>query len=220
MANLPLDHSPTQHNEDQEPVLTSRRDLLRGAVSIVAGASVPLMAASPVQSAPATPASPTAHAAWHTFECGLANALAELKEDEFLFVSPKRGPLFVQFLDQGVHGLRAEAVSNVYLDEDAQLSPAACTRLVALGWHAPTSGSDEGDGPWPTDIDGSSNFFLDAPPPVPYSVLAKLAVGTLREVYRTGHPGGLHYAAGSLEDASASLRFPALGLKRKEREAW
>ena len=66
------------------------------------------MAASPVQSAPATPASPTAHAAWHTFECGLANALAELKEDEFLFVSPKRGPLFVQFLDRAIPAFEFE----------------------------------------------------------------------------------------------------------------
>jgi hypothetical protein len=220
MANRqPLDSvSPTtQLDADQEPTQTSRRDLLRGAVSIVAGASVPVSTASAMEVAPVIAASPTAKAAWQTFEVALADALAALDEDEFLIVSCKRVNRFVQFLDQGAHGIRMETVSNVYLRDGDRLSGSARRRLPALGWHEPTIGSDEGEGPSSTDIDGSSNYFRDAPPPVPYAVLARIAAATFREVFGMGHPGELEYDAGSVDDGGVSLRFPALGLKRSKR---
>lgn len=135
----------------------------------------------------------------------------------YVIVSSKRVNRFVQFVAQGSHGMRVEAVSNEYLDADAKLSSVARERLAALGWHAPTSGPEDDTADSPTDIDGSSNYFLDAPQPVPYARLAQLAVATLREVSGIGHPGELAYDAGSTEDPDVSLRFPALGVKLSRR---
>ena len=119
----------------------------------------------------------------HTFEIALADALAHLGEDELLTVSPKRSNRFVQVLDQGAHGIRMETTSNLYLSGTERLSGSARRRLPAIGWHEPTSGSDEDDGPSPADIDGSSNYFRDAPRPVPYPVLARISAATFREVF-------------------------------------
>jgi hypothetical protein len=213
----PLDtDSTTATPSGTHPALPSRRDLLRRAVTIVAGAAVPLSADSTAKAVPALSASPTAEVAWQKLERGLVSALADLDEDDFIIVSSKRTNHFVQFVAQGSHGMRAEAVSNTYLDGSARLSRAASERLVALGWRAPTSGQDPGDVS-PADIDGSSNFFVDATPPVPFAHLAQLGVASLREVYRVGHPGELQYDAGSTEDADVVLGFPALNLKRTNR---
>jgi hypothetical protein len=221
MANRPtrtnLPEFPAVPESDSGSTLTSRRDLLRGALTgIVVGASVPvspLSSASMAPTASVAPAVPTARAAWHTFEQALMGALTNLDEDEYLIVSSKKANHFVQFMAEGSFGLRSEAVSNVYLTAGAKLSSNASSALVALGWHAPTSGREEGDGPSPADIDGSSNFFLDSAHPIDYASLARLAVATLRQVYRIGHPGELEYSAGSTVDGGAALRFP-LGIKR------
>jgi hypothetical protein len=94
----------------------------------------------------------------------------------------------VQFLDQGAHGIRMETTSNVYLTGSERLSGSAHRRLPAIGWHEPTSGSGEGERPSPTDIDGSSNYYRDAPRPVSYPVLARIAAATFREVFAWAIP--------------------------------
>ena len=214
----PLDPDSTINspNEDANSTLTSRRDLLLGAVSMVAATAVPASAANPSGAAAAIPPSPTAKAAWHAFEVSLAEALADLDEDEFLTISPKGSNRFVQFLDQGAHGIRMETTSNVYLTGTERLSGSARRRLPAIGWHEPTSGSDEGTGPSLVDIEGSSNYFRDAPRPVPFPVLARIVAATFRE-FSIGLPGELEYDSGSVEDPDVALKFPALGLKRARR---
>jgi hypothetical protein len=61
--------------------------------------------------------------------------------------------------------------------------------------------------------DGSSNYFLDLARPVPYDLLAGLAVITFKEVFGVAHPGELEYNAFSTD--RMSVRFPHLGLKRR-----
>ena len=109
----PTADSDSTIKQPDDSTLTSRRDLLRGAVSIVAAASLPVGTATATEVETVIPPSPTAKAAWQTFEAALAASLAELDEDEFLSISPKRSPRLVQFLDQGAHGMRAETTSNV-----------------------------------------------------------------------------------------------------------
>ena len=113
MANRPpLDPDSNTSQHESEPTLTSRRDLLLGAVSMVAATAVPASAANPSDAAAAIPPSPTAKAAWHAFEVSLADALAHLDEDEFLTISPKHSNRFVQFLDQGAHGIRRRRATS------------------------------------------------------------------------------------------------------------
>lgn len=61
--------------------------------------------------------------AWETFTRELAVALEALNEDEFLVLIVKQKNYFVQFAAQGSFGMRAEAVSNLYLPDGRHLSP-------------------------------------------------------------------------------------------------
>ncbi|MEP7246004.1 MAG: hypothetical protein ABI885_20310 [Gammaproteobacteria bacterium] len=151
---------------------------------------------------------PDSAAAWRTLKIELARALADLNEDDFVIVSSKRGNQFVQFIGQGAHGMRAEAVSNDYLDELHQLSREALATLEALGWHAPTH-DRSADGRRPAD--GSPNFFLDVRTPVAYARIAALAVHTLWAAFGIRHPGELEYLAFS--DGQGRIRIPRLKLK-------
>jgi len=110
--------------------------------------------------------------------------------------------------------MRVEAVGNAYLAPAARLTDESLASMVAMGWHAPTFQPDDESGE-PTD--GSPNFFLDAARPVPYGQLAALAVRTLREIFRVGHPGLLKYMAGCSAEKHVSIRFPSLGIKREVR---
>jgi hypothetical protein len=130
--------------------------------------------------------------AWAKFERALAKAIGELNGDEFLVICSKHDNRFVQFAGQGPFGMRAEAVSNAYLDAQERLSAMASDALIRLGWQPPTYvPEDESDNP----VDGSPNFFLDIAPPVPWDRLAALAVVTLRDVFGIGHPGLIAYDA-------------------------
>ena len=116
----------------------------------------------------------------------------------------KHGSTFVQFADQGPYGLRAEAVSNTFLDGPERLSESACDELVGLGWQPPTHDSDaEREQP----VDGSPNFHLDVAPPVPCDRLAALAVVTLRDVFASS-PWAREIRA--FADDGARLRFEYL----------
>jgi hypothetical protein len=164
-------------------------------------------------------AAPSVEQSWRTFRLHLAVALADLAEDEYLVVSYKYKATnyFIQFAAQGAQGMRAEAVSNSYIEPSAQLSSKACQHLLALGWNAPTYVPQPGVAEPP---EGSSNFYLDAAPPVPYRTLAALGVETLRQVYRVRYPGELQYTAWADEGMSEgmSIRFPLLRIKRVARD--
>lgn len=146
--------------------------------------------------------------AWKRFACELAIALRGLEEDEWLVLSLKRRNRFVQFMNQGGAGFRAEAVSDFYLADGDHLSEHDHGTLLELGWGAPTHLPDEfGHRP-----DGSPNYFLDLANPTPLDELALLAVNTLLHVYGAEHPHALEYSTGSQE--SVSIRFPNLGIRR------
>jgi hypothetical protein len=146
--------------------------------------------------------------AWKQFAYELAQALSALEEDEWLILSVKNRQRFVQFMNQGGAGYRAEAVSDFYLSDDERLSEWDRGALLELGWGAPTNLPDEfGYSP-----DGSPNYYLDLAKPAPLNELALLAVNTLIHVYGAEHPNALEYATGSEE--KASIRFPNLGIRK------
>jgi hypothetical protein len=153
------------------------------------------------------PRQPKTADAWERFEHELALALAALEEDEWLILSLKQRQRFVQFVNQGDAGLRAETVSDYYLEEGDQLSDGDRALLLKLGWDAPTNLPDAfGYRP-----DGSPNYFVDLAHPVPCDELAALAVATLKTVHGAVHPGVLEYATGGF---GAGPRFPNLGIRR------
>jgi len=142
------------------------------------------------------------------FAYELGNALRGLEEDEWLILSLKKRNRFVQFMNQGGAGYRAEAVSDFYLGDEDRLSERDHDLLLELGWDAPTNLPDEfGHRP-----DGSPNYFLDLANPVPLDELAILAVNTLVSVYGAEHPNALEYSTGS--EHKASIRFPNLGIRQ------
>jgi hypothetical protein len=153
---------------------------------------------------------PRADEAWSRFTEQLCEAIGALEEDEFLIVSIKRSNRFVQFAGQGRFGMRAEATSNFYLPERESLGDAQHASLLGLGWCAPTNLPDEIE-PGPHRPDGSPNYFLDVAAPVPFDMLAIIAVETLTGVYGALHPLELEYTAFS--EGGTSIRFPALGIR-------
>lgn len=148
--------------------------------------------------------------AWKRFVCELAIALRGLEEDEWLILSLKRRNRFVQFMNQGGAGFRAEAVSDFYLEDGDHLSEHDRGALLELGWDAPTNLPDELE----RRPDGSPNYFLDLANPVPLDELALLAVNTLLHVHGAEHPNALEYSTGSQD--RTSIRFPNLGIRRAQ----
>ena len=161
---------------------------------------------------------PKADEEWARFASDLAACLSVLEEDEYLILSYKRANLFVQFAGQGNFGMRAEAVSNVYITpRRAMLSAEQYQKMVGLGWEPPTEFPPSETG-LPPDIDGSPNFFLDLANPVDFDRAAQLAVATFRGIYRIRHPEMLQYKAFCSVDNSP-IRFPTLRLKMEPRTA-
>ncbi|MFX1761438.1 hypothetical protein PWP93_02350 [Paraburkholderia sp. A1RI-2L] len=148
---------------------------------------------------------------WARFSADLALILSDLDEDEFLIISTKKTGLYVQFAAQGKFGMRAEAVSNNYVDDET-LPHDARVVMHDLGWNSPTKLPARAD-PEGHTSDGSPNFFIDAASPVPYEAIASLAVVTLRFVFRVGHPGELKYR--SFGDKADSIRLPTLRIARE-----
>ena len=82
---------------------------------------------------------------WAGLETRLAKALACLEDGHFLILSTRNDdPYYVQFAAGGPQGMRAEAVSNRFLEGWRRLDRTAEDRLRRLGWRPPT---DIGDGP-------------------------------------------------------------------------
>ncbi len=145
--------------------------------------------------------------AWEPYSMTLAQTLGALSDGQYLVLECKDRPGFVQFVVHGVHGLRAELVSNYYLPAEAQLTPESIEAVTALGWHPPT-GSPEESTP-EQDPDGSANFFRDWPLPVPFIEVARLAVDSLVEVMAVPHPRYLRYQA--FTGGGSAILLPALG---------
>ncbi len=120
----------------------------------------------------------------------------------------KTGWYYVQFAIES-DLVRAEAVSNGYLDAIHKLSDQGCSKLLELGWNPPTHLPGQADGP----IQGSPNFFVDVRMPVPYGAIAILATDTLRRIYGVQNLGELEYK--SFARDGTSIRFPDLGIARR-----
>ena len=165
---------------------------------------------SPLHSAPRQPVTSKA---WRQFADRLLVSLCALEEDEFLVLQVKGTDRYVQFMDQGAFGLRAESVSDFYLSEGDHLSEEDYRILLNLGWHAPTRLPEI----FGHDFDGSSNYYLDLARPVSMEDVAVMAVLTFIHVHRAGHPGRLEYDARSL--TGQSIRLPTLGIRRRAMEA-
>lgn len=154
---------------------------------------------------------PPVSRAWAPFTRALADVLAVLGDDQFLILSGKSRNVFVQFACQGPQGLRAEAVSNAYLEPEEALDRAALARLRTLGWRQPSGPAEWTDTPEKCP-DGSPNFFREWPVPVPVADAAALAVTTLREIYGIPHPSFLVYTA--FERGGRALLLPTLRVGR------
>lgn len=149
---------------------------------------------------------------WKPVEQELARTLDLLEEGQFVIVNAPVGGgawAFVQFVDQGIYGMRAEATSNTYLPPVAQLDAAALQRMQQLGWTPPTGGVESTP---ESDPDGSPNYYIERPRPVPYEELACIAVDTLVDVFCVGHPHVLRYEAS--DDEGAQLVLPGISLER------
>ena len=147
---------------------------------------------------------------WTAFERSLADSIRDLGEDEFLVIERKNTHHFVQFAAQGFFGLRAEAAANAYQPK-SERNPELGGRLMQMGWKSPTYVQSLHN---QEPADGSPNFYLDVASPVPYAEISALAVETLRGPFGARHPGELQYEAFS--SASVSIRFPQLGIKRRD----
>jgi hypothetical protein len=132
-------------------------------------------------------------AAWMEFRQRLSGRLAMMTgHDVFgleVEVGAESGELsgaspYLQFAAWGEGMIRAEAVSNGYLDQRYRLTPDRESRLVELGWQAPTCAEPE------EPDEGSANFWVDLPT-AEAGRLATMAVGALREVYGCAHPSFL-----------------------------
>ena len=146
---------------------------------------------------------------WDKFTGDLSLCLAELSKDENLILSLKRPNYFVQFVPYEESEIRAEAVSNAYLEPAEALSAEAYETMGQLGWKAPVAVPNPGTAP-----SGSPNFFMDFSSPIDFRYLAELAVHTFRRVYRIHHPGQLQY--NSFSCGGTDIYFAALHLNRDE----
>jgi len=145
---------------------------------------------------------------WKALGENLASVLGAMSENQYLIISARREPWFVQFARQGKELLRAEAVSNNYLPESSRLSDAKMAALTRLGWLAPTGSPPESTPE--KQPNGSPNFFRDFTPPVPFEEVAELATETLVRIYGVVHPSALEYQ--SFEQDHGTLLLPTLGL--------
>lgn len=146
---------------------------------------------------------------WADFEHRLAHVLAAMPVESYLIISTESGDAdggyYVQFANGGKAGLRAEAVSSSYLASPHALAPEQEVRLGSLGWQWPGG---------PNDLD--KNFNRQWPNPAPYEEVARLAVASLREVYRVESPAALVYRHRSFEDGR-TLDASALGIRQERR---
>lgn len=132
--------------------------------------------------------------AWRELRSQLGDRLVALRAGEHVVIEVDLGvddedavgaSPYVQLAGFGDEPwIRAEAVSDHYLDERRLLGEGGDALLRALGWSPPTHGpGDEPDS-------GSANWFLDRERSRADEV-AELAVRALRDVYGCAHPAFL-----------------------------
>lgn len=148
--------------------------------------------------------------AWPEFEASLAIALAGLTKDQFLVLTLKGTGRLVQFAAQGSDGMRAEAVSNAFLQGDDRLTQLEIDALLAAGWRAPTS---DASATASEDPDGSPNFWREWPDPVPCDEVAHAAIAVLRDIDGAPHAGFVQIEA--FDAHGAAVAVPALGIDAK-----
>ena len=151
---------------------------------------------------------PKVSTAWAAFHERLTAALETLDEDRYLILIRTDTNHFVQFAAQGFHGMRAEVVSNAFLEPPERIPAAGAVMLAALGWDPPTS--KPGTGP-AHDPDGSPNHFREWGSPVDHAAVAAAAIGAFVEVLGVPHPGRLAYE--SFTSEGVALEIPDLGLR-------
>ena len=150
---------------------------------------------------------------WRAFGERLAGVLAQLQEDDCLVLSEKSTDHFVQFMNQGALGLRAEAVSNGYLSGRDRWTDAQHEAFIALGWEPPTGTPDEATPD--KQPDGSPNYVRQFPAPVDAASAAALATATLADAMSIPHPGFLTYSSFDV-DQGGTLAWSELELKVTE----
>jgi hypothetical protein len=149
-------------------------------------------------------------AEWQNVAGRLAEVLGCLEEGHFLCLEARGDtpyhPYYVQFASGGDAGFLIEAVSNRFLSGWERLDATAEGRLRRLGWRPPT---DIGDGP--------ANWWRRYPDGAPTTVMAELAVATLRKVFEVPRPVALVYRAFSSD--GAEILLPTLGIEHHKRLA-
>ena len=162
-----------------------------------------------------TSCTPNISPAWFELADRLAKVLKNMQEDQFLVLSVKRSGLYVQFAGQGSYGLRMETTSNQYLSKMEQITNDQIAMLGTLGWKQPSKSAD--DEIPDKNPDGSPNFFIDHPVPVPFDAVSDLTIRTFAEVLQVPHPGYLEYDA--FDSDNNSYPVTDLRLKRMIRSA-
>lgn len=153
--------------------------------------------------------------AWSTLRDRLAEALGALEEGQYLILSGARGPYYVQFAMEEGSWLLAEAVGDTFLPKGQKLREAQKTALVELGWWAP---ADDVRGKRSSrKRSGSPNYQGRFEGADQLSVVATLAVRTLRDVYGFLRPTSLRYRA--FEGEGGDILLPTLGLGRQREQA-
>ncbi|CAA9353653.1 MAG: hypothetical protein AVDCRST_MAG29-2411 [uncultured Nocardioidaceae bacterium] len=146
--------------------------------------------------------------AWFAFQQRLADYLVDMHDDDTLGISARSGldddpsagaAPYIQIRAWGGDKLRIEALSNAYLDRTYALDEAGETRMLSLGWNAPTYPPQE------RPDAGSENYWLDVERRMGDRVAA-MTTRAFREVWSIPHPVFLR------ADAAGETHPPDLGI--------
>ncbi len=139
---------------------------------------------------------------WDRLTARLADTIEVLEEGQYLGLQLRAGvPYYVQ-LAVTSEGVRAEAVSNRFLEGWQRLDATAIDRLRRLGWRPPT---DIGDGP--------VNWWRHFDCPVPAREAAELLTSTLHRAFDVARVDQLEYRAFS--QSGDTILLPGLSLARE-----
>jgi hypothetical protein len=139
---------------------------------------------------------------WDCLTTRLTDTIEVLEEGHHVAVQFRGGiPYYVQ-VAVTTEGLRAEAVSNRFLDGWQRLDGTATARLRRLGWRPPT---DIGDAP--------VNWWRKFDHPVAARAAAELLTSTLNQAFDVARVDQLQYRAFSL--SGETILLPGLGLVRE-----
>lgn len=138
---------------------------------------------------------------WDDLTTRLADTIKVLEDGHYLSLQFRAVPYYAQ-VAVTADGLRAEAVSNRFLEGWQRLDGAAIDRLRRLGWRPPT---DIGDGP--------VNWWRHFDHPVPAMEVAELLTATLNRAFDVARVDQLEYRAFSR--SGDIILLPGLGLARE-----